>query len=777
MSDFQEAVKLIKRLERDVSKESVLTLMSTGVDLWWALHKAEEEAEMGQQDDKDQDITDLPEVPPQDSQGSSMKAYDALEQISALLGELITDPELKQQLDAQDIQRLKIVSQWLHQGPKTPMHLMKMGDVSLTVKAIIEGDKGTLVLKDAYSDYWDLPGGHVSDGETLQHALVREVFEETGMSVHGSQEQFVKVLELGGEVKPVIFYQVDASGTVLLSEEHDGYQWVDEEIGLSLNLGVFKDILYPGANDSSVMRPARSQQPGSSSGGAAFHAMRAIDKGMFNDPETAIAAIEVEHGGPLQRHIRGDGDIILTCPAHGEMWYVTNDGMAFEYWHPDSAAVIEQSYQRGPGTASGGGVGMGDEMTNSHYEAELDVDKLTPPGFGGINPGDYPGGHNTREDSMVDFPVADGGEVEMAYPIIERLGARAELDYDMGIQGESIEMTPGGQIRVMPHPTPLDALDNVMIEGEGGGIGGPGDGMAAVDVHTDVGGPSRRKFSTDIPIIKRNNTVKLKKALNTDPIFKDMKIIYKAPTDDQELGGQRYIIAGYASPVMIDLEGHKITHEALADDLPRFMADGGEYANLNVMHSNVTVGKILPSFAVNGKVYKTVVDEIGLFVVAEIRTDAAAPAICKQVIDDIEAGRLRSFSISGNAENPTFTCDEERCFYSINDLQLYEITLCEEGVNPEAKFDVVNKTPVNMLYRSEEKGETIATLTKGKKAKTVNESELMRYFHAFSSLFNLYHDTGGLQVVLYDAAKGEVVLPDHEDDDAYFPYTVEDEEE
>ena len=140
MSDFQDAVLLIKRLERNTSRENVLNLLSTGIDLWWLLHKAEEEAELGQQDDKDQDITDLPEVPPQEAQGSSMKAYDALEQISALLTELMNDPELKQQLDAQDMQRLKIVAQWLHQGPKTPMRLMKMGDVALSVNAIIEGD-------------------------------------------------------------------------------------------------------------------------------------------------------------------------------------------------------------------------------------------------------------------------------------------------------------------------------------------------------------------------------------------------------------------------------------------------------------------------------------------------------------------------------------------------------------------------------------------------------------------------------------------------------------
>jgi site-specific DNA-methyltransferase (adenine-specific) len=44
----------------------------------------------------------------------------------------------------------------------------------------------------------------------------------------------------------------------------------------------------------------------------------------------------------------------------------------------------------------------------------------------------------------------------------------------------------------------------------------------------------------------------------------------------------------------------------------------------------------------------------------------------------------------------------------------------------------------------------------------VNVGDLMRYFGAFKSLFRMYHNTGGLDVVLYDPVTGEVVM---EDDD------------
>ena len=37
--------------------------------------------------------------------------------------------------------------------------------------------------KEPLSGYWSLPGGVVETGERLEHALIREVFEETGLHV------------------------------------------------------------------------------------------------------------------------------------------------------------------------------------------------------------------------------------------------------------------------------------------------------------------------------------------------------------------------------------------------------------------------------------------------------------------------------------------------------------------------------------------------------------------------------------------------------------------
>jgi hypothetical protein len=307
---------------------------------------------------------------------------------------------------------------------------------------------------------------------------------------------------------------------------------------------------------------------------------------------------------------------------------------------------------------------------------------------------------------------------------------------------------------------------------------------------------------------------KLKKAVGNPGDF-DMHVINKDWT--AKARNQRFIVAGYASPVIVDLEGHKISREALAKDLPRFMANGGQYANVNVMHSNVTVGRIIPEYTDSqGKVFTTNVDDRGLFVIAEVRTDEAAPQVCHQVIQDVLDGKLRSFSISGNAANPKFTCDDDRCFYSIDDLQLYEITLCEEGVNQDAKLEVINKSKGGVSKRLTYRGiplirkhrtdtdhlhapdfepdntveekcdapqaieqEVTGQLTKfqnegdinqGKptevqeiglvKSRESSEADLLNYFTLFKSLFQSHHNTGGLDIVLFDAKTGEVLLPD-----------------
>lgn len=154
------------------------------------------------------------------------------------------------------------------------------------------------------------------------------------------------------------------------------------------------------------------------------------------------------------------------------------------------------------------------------------------------------------------------------------------------------------------------------------------------------------------------------------------------------------VVGGYASPQVIDKEKHLITKEAMRRDLPRFLAHP-HYRNANIVHTNIQVGEVLPEWTdpETGEVYKTQVDDIGLFSVVRVRTDKFRPAIVDKVIADIQSGKLTAFSISGDApyESRQYQCADGTCFWVINKIEYYEITLCEQGVNQDAKYAILSK--------------------------------------------------------------------------------------
>jgi hypothetical protein len=52
----------------------------------------------------------------------------------------------------------------------------------------------------------------------------------------------------------------------------------------------------------------------------------------------------------------------------------------------------------------------------------------------------------------------------------------------------------------------------------------------------------------------------------------------------------------------------------------------------------------------------------------------------------IRKGILRSFSIGGEALARKYVCQDDTCWWDVTDLELHEITICEEGKNQAAKF-------------------------------------------------------------------------------------------
>ena len=152
--------------------------------------------------------------------------------------------------------------------------------------------------------------------------------------------------------------------------------------------------------------------------------------------------------------------------------------------------------------------------------------------------------------------------------------------------------------------------------------------------------------------------------------------------------GKDLIIAGYASVDVVDKQNDLITLEALNDAADKFMK--GDYRNVMITHSNVQVGEVVDSFKDSkGNLLKTGVDDTGFFVVIKMRSDIEK---AKEVARDIRRGKLRSFSIGGQAMHKHNVHDPDIGTYKeIDKLELHEITICEEGINPEAKFEIIKE--------------------------------------------------------------------------------------
>lgn len=170
--------------------------------------------------------------------------------------------------------------------------------------------------------------------------------------------------------------------------------------------------------------------------------------------------------------------------------------------------------------------------------------------------------------------------------------------------------------------------------------------------------------------------------LRTSPVQHSGSIsIVKADND--------LVIAGYASVEMVDKQGDLITRGALKNAFDGFMkADG--YRNVQLAHSNIQVGEVIPSYTdSDGRVWKSGVDDAGMFVVIQLRDDIEK---AREVANEIRKGALRGFSIGGQAFKRMRKSDQKHGDYTeISKLELHEVTICEKGINPEATFRILKE--------------------------------------------------------------------------------------
>ncbi len=172
--------------------------------------------------------------------------------------------------------------------------------------------------------------------------------------------------------------------------------------------------------------------------------------------------------------------------------------------------------------------------------------------------------------------------------------------------------------------------------------------------------------------------------------------------------GGDLVVAGYASVEVVDKQGDKITKEALKDAFKKYMEDP-KYRNVQLAHSNIQVGEVIPNYTDSeGRLWKSEVDDVGMFVVVELRDDIEK---AKEVAAEIRKGSLRGFSIGGQAFKRVRKSDSVHGDYQeISKLELHEITICEKGINPEATFRIL-KEDKNKVKKMTEDNDVMTQMT------------------------------------------------------------------
>jgi hypothetical protein len=163
---------------------------------------------------------------------------------------------------------------------------------------------------------------------------------------------------------------------------------------------------------------------------------------------------------------------------------------------------------------------------------------------------------------------------------------------------------------------------------------------------------------------------------------------YANVVDILDLNGEEEptVIGGPASVELVDREGHLITSEALEEAFERYM-DNFRTRNVMVMHSDVQVGHALPVYiSRGGQIFKSGVDGDNLFFISELRDDTK---ISKKVKEQINSGKMRSYSIAGSATKTKNISKGADSYMQVDSLELAEVTICEKGVNQGAHFELM----------------------------------------------------------------------------------------
>ena len=110
--------------------------------------------------------------------------------------------------------------------------------VELTILCMISRGEELLLLNRVKTDWrgYCFPGGHVEPGESIVDSAVREMKEETGLSVKGLQLCGIKQFPIDGGRYLVFFFKTDQFEGELTSSEEGKVAWIPRVELPKLNL-------------------------------------------------------------------------------------------------------------------------------------------------------------------------------------------------------------------------------------------------------------------------------------------------------------------------------------------------------------------------------------------------------------------------------------------------------------------------------------------------------------------------------------------------------------
>jgi len=124
------------------------------------------------------------------------------------------------------------------------------------IKAFLQNGSRFLALKDAYSEYWDVPGGRIEASEIDQpvsECLRRELLEELGLNIRFVINNLFDVFKF--RVAPtnvrhpnmnlfLVFYCCRfLEGEIVINEESKGYRWLTKENYTECSFGAYQKVV------------------------------------------------------------------------------------------------------------------------------------------------------------------------------------------------------------------------------------------------------------------------------------------------------------------------------------------------------------------------------------------------------------------------------------------------------------------------------------------------------------------------------------------------------